>query len=567
MGGLLQQLFAPELPGSASDDNYWRQLSYVFELQSTAIAPLRMPILLGPTEFSISRQFTQSIRLSQDGGVHVYERGVATAKISLRIDPGIRPRAFSGEPAKLSGHKRFLQIRDKIFTAYSELKKSRETNKQTQLILHIPKDNESWVVVPETFDLHRSAQDPAGYPYTVNMTGVEALKTVWVNPGSGSSWLQSMQDIRRTLREAVVLARATVNDLTQYLNAANTEIASWVRLIDEVTSVVDAVDNFLLGVTTLVTIPYTAAQALVRLVESSLSVWTTAGNLGPAIRRGWADLGDQLHAILACPDAFYSSVNERAMRFAGQQAASGFSAAELADPIGSPNGTGARPSDVDRATVQQSAAATDIYRDWTTVIVTEADTPEGLQLAFGVDWRLIAAANGLKAPYFSTVDLPGTVSPGGRLLVPSTALGARRGAISGADPAQGAPREEDRYGRDLLFDDVSGLVVDDLHGGTDFLLIGGADNVVQAIGTRMGTDLGANVVFPDFGYPDSVGAPGSLENRLIAQISAAATLQQDPRIASAEVAQQAAGGDTVSLTVTAKLVDGNTIWAQGRLAI
>jgi hypothetical protein len=545
-----------------TDDRYWRNLGYVLELNSPEDNVI-MPLLLGLQEYSFDRDFAKDVQLAQDGGVHVSEYGVLLGRIRISVDPGVTPvRAGSEDARKLSGHKRFLEVRDRIFQAYSEAKQDPESAKDTFLTFYSLKDDDAWTVVPERFSLHRSSSAAASYPYTVELLAVKQadIKNLYlVDPDK--SLLQTFTDTARSLRQSLGMVRAAIDDATFYLDEARTATVAWVNILNTISEVADAVNNFLIGVDRMVKVPHYALRALLSNLETLVTYSADWKNLDDNTRRWWAELEDQIYMFAALPDAFSESLDVQVQEaWRRRSGVAGKSAVELARADGTLQGTGAGPNDYQRAAAQPARQAPAGYSGWQSIVLDASDTPAGIAARYSVPWSDVAAANRLWPPYFSDVDLPNTRSPGDTLLVPLRGLAARPDTISVGAPDRES-QQDDIFGRDFLLDQVEGIAP----AGDDAATVAGVENVLQAIGIRLDTDLGSNVPYPGFGRRDFVGSTNSLANIMLLEIDTKRTLAEDKRVTKVQNVVLVPNGTEYRATLDLVLADRSSVRTRGRL--
>ena len=576
MAGFIRRAISGTL--TAEDDNrYWRNLGYVFELVLPGNFRVAMPILLGPTEYTFTREFTQDIEIAQDGGVHVAEYGIIQGRIHIRVDPGVGPRrpwnavVIPGQRGSvvsaLSGHRRWMQIRDELFLRYSELKKNPSTSADTRLIFHSLKDDSSYVVIPSELELSRQSSAAAAYPYSVDMTAVEkwdGARPELVGPDRGL--FDMLADPARQIRSAIQLLDATIDDATFYLNEAQLVATSWNNVIRDTGRLVESLGTFLAGVDSLIRIPYTTVTALAFAYDRLAGAVDDWGALSYSARTWARGMEQRLNLLAMFPAEFSPTLDARERRLALARAKeAGYSPQELASAPGTIGGSGARATDYLRAAAANATAAPGGYSGWVEICVDAFTAPEAIAARYDVDWAIVAAANGLRHPYFSDAGLPGTVGPGAKIVVPVAASDTRAMAGISRGEGYGTSRQAELFGRDLLLDDAEGLAVDTRYGALDFALVEGVDNVVQAVGIRLQTTQGSNLAYPTFGRLDFVGRVATLEAALLARVDTRRTLLEDPRIQEIKPLDIVAEADSVSVDATLLLADWSTTRAQGRL--
>ncbi len=167
----------------------------------------------------------------------------------------------------------------------------------------------------------------------------------------------------------------------------------------------------------------------------------------------------------------------------------------------------------------------------------------------------IAELNGLAPPYLSNSGLPGTVRPGGWLLLPEDAGPDADGTAAGTSWGSDAAL----YGVDLQ------LAGDDLvavsRGGAeldDLALRAGQDNVTDALQRRIATPLGGHALFPGLGIPEDSTTLGAwLLSWTVEQV------QRDPRVADVTSPILTDAGDQADVELTVQLVGGQQTTLSG----
>ena len=148
------------------------------------------PLVVSPNSIYFDEPFTVAISPGTNGGLVVEENGIIQRKIRLEGTTGFAPKPLetsgpigadynvvasyskrgkfiAGET--FSGQKHFQFLQDKVFRTYADLKRDPTYARDTKLIFHNLKDEESWRVVPETFTLNRQSSDGPLYRYQIQL--------------------------------------------------------------------------------------------------------------------------------------------------------------------------------------------------------------------------------------------------------------------------------------------------------------------------------------------------------------------------------------------------------------
>ena len=163
-------------------------------------------------------------------------------------------------------------------------------------------------------------------------------------------------------------------------------------------------------------------------------------------------------------------------------------------------------------------------------------------------WVDLIVVNGLRPPYLVATQAdagPGLLVYGDPIAIPSpTQLTA---TAEGADAV---------FGRDLAL--PGGLLVDD--GNGDLAVVGGLDNLKQAIQIRLLTGPGELMCHADYGchVRDLIGAVDGPIAGQLAAFYVASAIRQDDRIQSVPKCAATVTGDTIAVDATANPVTGQT---------
>jgi hypothetical protein len=540
-------IFTPsELTAQTGDDRYWKALLYLFELQIPGRKPVFRALLLGPTSYSYRANFASDKRVAQLGAVHVYEQGIVMAQIDLAIDPGARLARKLHDGVNLtvlSGHGRMLQIWDDIIRPYSDAKKDPNLAAGTQLWLHVQKDRKRFRVVPDVWSFQRIAGRPAQSPYTVSMTAVGEGSYYDVQPKAvDKSWFDRIRDGNRALRESVQAATAAVQQITAEIGAARLIAQELTGVIGDVQVLLDACNTALEAGSDLVRYPLQAVRNLLVEVEHATQICFEQSQAIPAgFADDWARLGDALDRVAANAEVFATPLAATLNALEAQRGSTTAGFATQANGI----------------RLGQS------YVGWSDVVVQASDTPAGFEARYGRAWAEIAAANRLRPPYLTPVQLPGCLAPGQRILVPIPPGGAPQMNSHTPGVQVGESGQADVFGRDWRFDDVEGWALNSQ--GTDLDLVEGVPNVVQQLGYKLDTVRGTNVIYPDLGRVGDVGNAVSLEEVALQEAFCRVALAQDPRVKEIRDVTVALEGDTLATELSVFLTDSSIVRALGQL--
>lgn len=156
-------------------------------------------------------------------------------------------------------------------------------------------------------------------------------------------------------------------------------------------------------------------------------------------------------------------------------------------------------------------------------------------------WPHIAAAN-------SNITSNYDIQPGMEILVP-----VESDAISQSKDSFILTEDTDRnpYGTDIKVDSSGNMVLNE---SNDTALIGGVENVIQAIDIRLGTLTGSMIKQTAFGLMTNIGMAGTDQAINYLKMNLQNSLIQDPRIQTVSNIRVTIKGDTIQLGADVKLI-------------
>jgi hypothetical protein len=538
---------------------------YLFVLE-TGAESVKLPIQLGLSAYQYRGNAAKQVTIGQWGTVHVFHQGFLTGSIRLEIDPGAAPSRrehILGEWSTLSGHGRYLLIRDKIMEPWSNAAANPRTSADTRLYFVDVKSDRTYLVEPDSWGASRTSQQPALYPYSIELTvlSVEdgsqrASKAAAKSPDK--SLLDRIRDGNKTLRDGVRAATAGVA-------VAQAEIAADRRMAQEFTGLardtlvfLDACNALLDSTSDLIRYSLDAYRTLLLVWDSACGITARLGLTGKDEREYlsfFAPVQDALELVGLYPDRFARALPAQQAELAAQYDVT---------TSGLRRGSGSAIGD---SSALWAGTAGGTTQGWREIVVSASDTLPALAARYGVQPSAIVLVNRLRAPYLSPVALPGTVSPGGRLLIPIAAGNEAPINVVAAGVPTGQSQLADVFGTDLQLDADEGLAIDELHGSTDVLLISGLDNMVQAISTQVDTIQGENLIYPSLGRPADVGSALTVPQMQLAALWCKSALRADPRIKAVSSSTLTRVGDTLTIALDVVLRDDSTVRASGPLGL
>ncbi len=586
---------------SAQDQNFFRKFVYFFELRLSeeVAAPLRGPFLfplaLNPKSYTLEEPFTLEVTPTQGGGLYVEENGIVQRRIVIRGNTGFRPRILAGNVAQLgisspdrksfarklptsvlvpiSGQRHFQYLQDAVFRTYADLKRDPATSEGTQLIFHIPKDDEHWLVAPQRFTLERDAVDRVLYNYSIEMVVLDKADATFLNFSEDRGLLQTLKDGLRMVKSGVDLAAGAIGDLSAIQADVQSLVSDVGTVINSASTVTEAADSFIEGTTRLIETPVAQLERTVNLVDNSLQAVDNNEEAAPELRKVPAvtlqrmrQIADGMDRIGTHPELHEIATQRKVREFKDRQEVfSAVSAEDLADVRPAPTtvteanniGTALTPGDVESAEAELGVGREiNNYTGAREVAVAQGDTLVNLAARFLGDaslWQHIALLNGLQPPFvieMATTPLgldeeafPGALRLGDRVLIPNFSKPPTEQPLL---PVLGARLEEtaaQRFlGTDLALVDAGGregaqlfdLEVDVEGGSVDFKTVSGLDNMSQALTIRLRTEQGTDVLYKKLGLPRVLGlniVPVDVETARFRIVEA---IEADPRVATVQ---------------------------------
>lgn len=313
---------------AAQDDNYYRNLTYFFELQVPAHLhafggnSFVFPILL-PTGYTMSEPFSIEKTYSQGGGLVVEENGIIERMITIKGHTGFRPRVVKGNYAnalltvppekrsydrrlpvvqvtnELSGQRHFQYLQDVIIRTYADLKHDPATSDGTKLFFHDPKGQEHWEVKPEKFELNREASGigRVGYPFDIQLLAVGPAAATLADFSEDKSILQAIGDVLRMIQSGLDMVSGAFNDLTALVADLAGVIRGLDNILGSVTTIIDAAQNFVAGATNLLELPRTLITATIDSLEAALQSYADLEEASRVITAGAAQGGADFQTV------------------------------------------------------------------------------------------------------------------------------------------------------------------------------------------------------------------------------------------------------------------------------
>ena len=597
---------------TAVDDQYYRDLLYLFELSvpeniGKTKESYLFPMVLNPTEYSLSEPFSVTATTTAEGGLYVEEDGIVQRVIQIRGNTGFKPRPYTGgDLSKLdtpktgkshgrtqtaasmsksqggvSGHRHFQFLQDMIFRTYADLKRDPSTARGTVLNFHVLKDDEHWRVVPQRFTLKRSASKRVTYNYEIDLLVVGPAEPPRKdNKGKeDKDILDSIKDALRSVESAVNTVNGIIQDITGFVDEIRRTVADVGKLLSNITGIIGNAADFVNGTAALIASPFAAVTTTITSLDAALEKMDAAGTAFPStITNSFRRMQDAFDQLGAHPEVFESpsatlirnlsnssdissSRTQAALEAIAEEAPPNSFAAQIA------KGTGNTPGDLLKARGELG-----LGRELTQYLsadeyeITQGDSLQSLaaqHLGDARKWRHLAILNGLAAPYIAESGLPHTKKIGDNILIPSLSPPPQRReslAVAGVLPS--AEVRKRVLGTDFELRLASGagklfdFVVDTEGGSVDLKKVHGVDCLRQGLIQRLSTERGRDPLYIDLGLSRVIAVKiPALDNELI-RFRIAQAIGADPRVAAVRnlQIQESSSADTVEIDVDAEVI-------------
>lgn len=589
------------------DSKFLGGFVYLFELRvPRQVAPkggstsLLFPLVLNPEQIRMSEPYALAVTVGAGGVLHTDEGGIVVRNLQISGFTGLKPRPYRGSagfPAlkvktdlvrfpiqaqtDYSGQRHFQFLRTHVFRTYAELRRNAETSEGTRLFWHNLKDDEHWEVKPREFSSTRNSRDRGRltYPYELDLLALGPAQAAKLENPTRST-LDKVKDGIRAVQSGIATARAAVQELTRVVNEVKLFVRGFLSILNQVVLLIEDSLNFVNGLVDFIRTPFEAVASLSTQIEGAFDVLSrlkdnaddTFNRLPDRVMQQLLNLDDALHTMMAHPEAFQTPAERRlaAMLSAGELTTA-LGAEEIRATLAQipPNsfqqyerrGSGPLPSDPLRALGERGVSRNQQrrYRSARQHILSATDTLSSLAgryLGDPGEWRLLALLNSLRDPYISPNGQPGTLGPGDAILIPSTDRPPQETGIDIYGVPPDAPAEERFCGGDYrikrgpdgryrVFADRTLL---------DAQIAVGIDNVLQAADFRVVATYGQDPLFQDFGRRGAIGSGMSALDQQLGMFRIQEALQQDPRLTSVTVTQEASSGDQIAGEATAQVV-------------
>lgn len=606
-----------ERQASTGDTQYYQSPKWAFQLTSRPnhgpcgpSGDCLFPLPINPDKFEYTLPFANELTAQQEGGVVVEDTGIVIGSITMSGTTGFKLRrqqtAFTGGGSnkftgdlsnsgalfgrEVSGQMAFWVLASKCFEGYSGLKANPETSAQTRMNLFIPKETLALEVVPKIFALTRSANsERVTYRYNITLEVIgEADPVDLMALEDEEDIFQSVLDSITTMRDTLGQIAGVVDDVTAMVDSLRRTWQGLTGFLDDLSTITRSCTAFVEGVKSFVDVPRAFMRDFADLADDAADLFAETATLPGDVAQSFASLGDLADTlIVASRDHFKSAwqdvadtYNRRATaRYDDTRTdddekddiAATATAATNAGGLQTPDqvyGGAFLPGDERRAGFSSATVRlkTRNYSGFREKPVAQGDTLAAIaarELGDARRWPDLALINSLSPPYITNGPrLPGTLRPGSRIIVPTDRPERPAQVLTTGNAETGQSQANEHLGVDYEYVQVSkgqwGWKIDATHGAVDGTRARGMANLSQALGTRLRTERGGNILYPTVGLPRLVGS-SQLENptpeialRIRQQILA------DPRIDQLQSVTFSVVKDAVEVVIKAQPVGSTT---------
>jgi len=563
------------------DDWFTDEKPYAIEIRGPAAkiqggsAVFVLP--LGPESYTLAATMRQTVAPTL-GGIVAEERGILWRQITINGTFGLAPKpghdtftlpAPEG-PMKgeiLSGPGWYLRLERNVLGYYGTLKADGEVAEEVTMIWHDMRRDDHWIVVPEDLNTQRTVQRRFQYPYSLRLKAIADADTLAPDLTTAQDALefvkQDAQSGRDDIRLGVALIQGAIDYGSQVLAEVRVYATDVDRMIDDLTAVVSAGTSFVDGVSETVSIPRTFLLSTAELVEASLTLMEEALELPIDVRQNYQRALDGLHKMAANAAVFGSTYqSEIGFVNASEAGIAGTTTLALTDAeAGGPPSTladmeagGNQSIDLAllNAGIDFGSHAAGSYTGLISETVTDGDTLESIAAELLGDaslWIDLALVNSLSPPYITSTGAPGTLAPGGTIMVPvNDTLAASIANAIGENPV-------DVFGTNIELKELPSSAVGRPRVGwaidhstkKDVKTISGVPNFAQALQMRMWTEKGSIPIAPSFGLRRLVGFGIASADVTYLALAARETLLADSRTLEVQAVRLVVEGDIVDL--------------------
>ena len=541
---------------------------------------------LHPNSMGVSEPFATQIVPTQGSGVYMESQGVVLRSLSISGTTGYRPsiqkvrnadrdRVIPHITNEATGYLNFLKLRN-VFRNYSDLKKNPRQAYKFYMIWYNGKEQEAWFFEPTDFSLNRDASSPFTYKYNISGTLVQKVYFSSIVARLDKRF-EGMHYYLDSLRKAEsVLTGGILGALTGQLGIGN--LNDWKNLIngfnETLNNAINQVHGYVGAASTITAIPaliltgiISTCQTFMRTGKNALDEYKAlkTANLNilntPEFDEYWEEkvnnfenfivntMQDSLEALNLLKEqagdlntsANYSKKN---------------SALRPSSFTGNTSSSGALPDDTNWSQVR-------IPSDVLNLDFYEFLSSHGVPIALA---DVVAEFNGLTYPYISNQptskqSLSSVKVPGDFIFLPveSKPFPPNLNTKLPYNLQPGANLHQETLGRDIKLiktTPASGAPQFNfsISPTGDIDLVGGNDNMMQAIDLKMNTYRGELPLHKGYGFVPMVGVKGTRNLNFNLYLSLNDTMLSDARIEDLSNVRISTKGDETAVSFRANII-------------
>lgn len=503
--------------------------------------------VLNPTAYTVSEPFTTTLTPAEDNTVNREENGIIMRTITIEGTHGVKTKRVTGFEGKqsagaVSGHAHFLHLRN-LFRLYSDFKQGRINRKKriqgfahvdpanVVMVFHSLREDDHFIVVPQSFETPRDRQSRLHYRYRITMTAIGETSRV---PKEDQGFFGKFDDALRDINEAFDRGRAFFVEMNAAVDSIKDRVRDIEQTFNNVAQTFNEVSRFVRNTSSFIPLTIDAAQSSINQLEAAAKNFERAVIDNPTaddlktlhqIRQTSAALSQ----ITMYPNKFGSApATSVQRRYQGEQ--------NLTQDDLDRNVAGAGIGSRTRIRTNQGRVGINVDPgdSFASENVKATDTLETIARKYGTTPEAIVIVNDLRPPYIAPGGGPGILAPGDPIIVPTRAVTT----LDSTSPQKRdyLSAEDALYGVDIALEQTpSGkfdIAIDSAHGSKSEALSRGTSNVIQGIEIILGTERGETRYVPALGIRRIAGVRSGLHSTVMASIVLREGILSDPRVES-----------------------------------
>lgn len=516
--------------------------------------------VLNPSSYTISEPFTSTLTPAEDNSVNREENGVILRTITIEGTHGVKTKRVTGfdgaqSAGAVSGHAHFLHLRN-MFRLYSDFKQRKKTKSRggvtlshvepanVVMVFHSLREDDHFVVVPQSFETPRDARSRNHYRYRITMTAVAETSR---DPKEDQGIFGAFDDALRDINEGFDRGRAFFVELNAAVDSIKDRVRDIEGTFNNVAHTFNEISRFVRNTRSFIPLTVDAVQSSIDQLEAAGRNFEAAIGPNPAsddlrVAARFREVSSALSQITMHPETFGGSPSSSVQRrYQGEQ---NLTQDDLESNTG---GAGIGSRTRIRSTQGRLGINVDPGDSFASENVKATDSLESLAEQYATSVEAIILANDLRPPYIAPGGGPGILAPGDPIVIPTRAVTT----LSGTSPQKRdyLTAEDALYGVDLsLVEAQKGLFdigIDKAHGSMQEALSRGVSNVTQGLEITLGTERGETRYVPGVGIRRTPGVKGGIHSMVMSSIVLRDAILSDPRVESIAENTVRLEGDTL----------------------